>query len=303
MDVKTHTKTGAYLAGVDQISDVWTFLILREAFFGARRFGAFADALQISRARLTERLKHAVKIGLIRQQPCSEGGKRQEYRLTEKGLAIYPIALSLIDWAEKWREPENAPTLVHKTCGHRLEIETVCRACREPVLFEDIAWPELVPLRTAYTSGSNVRGWQKMASFDDVSPRPDPAMETLKAFGDRWSMLIMYGSMQGPFQFGSAQEKLGLATNVLSDRLKRLIGGDLLKRSGENRNSSYLATPAGLDLYKSILAIRTWATDWESPGPGGWSPVIHKTCGHDLRTDVICAACGEVVDPKSIRFV
>lgn len=302
MAVKTYAKTGAYLAGVDQIADVWTFLILREAFFGVRSFGAFADALQISRARLTERLKHALEIGLLRQQPNREGGKRQEYRLTDKGLAIYPIALALIDWSETWREPKNRPTLIHRACGHPLKIQTVCRSCKQPVEFDDISWPQLIPLDTAYTSGSNVRGWRKMTSFDDVSSRPDPAMEALKAFGDRWSMLIMYGGMKGPFHFRKAQETLGLATNILSDRLKHLIETGLIKRAGKNRNASYLATPSGLDLFKPILAIRTWATDWSKPGPGGWSPVVHKPCGHDLQTDIVCGVCNEIVDPKSVRI-
>ncbi|MEO0694787.1 MAG: winged helix-turn-helix transcriptional regulator [Pseudomonadota bacterium] len=303
MTVKTHTKTGAYLTGVDQIADVWTFLILREAFFGARRFGEFAGALHISRARLTERLKYAVEIGLLSQQACSDTGKRQEYRLTDKGLAIYPIALALIDWAETWRDPQNAPTLIHKPCGYPLQIQTVCRACRAPVQLEDIAWPELIPLKTAYTSGSNVRGWRKMTSFDQVSSRPDPAMETLKAFGDRWSMLIIYGAMQGPFHFKMAQETLGLSTNILTDRLKHLIDAGLLQRTGDQRNASYIATPAGLDLFKTVLAIRTWATDWDSAGPGGWSPVLHTVCGHDLQTDIVCGVCSEIASPRSIEFL
>ena len=300
--MKEITKTGAYLAGVDLIADVWTFLILREAFFGARRFGAFAEALQISRARLAERLKHLLQIGLLEQQPCSERARRQEYRLTEQGLAIYPIALALIDWAETWREPENSPTLIHRTCGHPLKIQMVCRACKTPVRHEDIAWPELIPLKTAYASGSNVRGWRKMASFDEVSNRPDPAMETLKAFGDRWSMLIMYGAMQGPFHFNMAQETLGLSTNILADRLKHLVEAGLLERSASSRNASYRPTAAGLDLFKSVLAIRTWAMDWQTPGPGGWSPVVHKPCGHDVQIDCICAACLEPVDPHSVEY-
>jgi len=302
METKTHLPTGAYLAAVDTIGDIWTFLILREAFFGARRFGDFVEALNISRARLTERLKHVVEAGILEKRRCSETSQRHEYRLTKKGRAIYPIALTLIAWAEDWRAPQNAPKLIHQACGQVLKTKTVCRTCSKSIRHDDIEWLELVPLKAAYESGSNVRGWRRMSSFQSIPARPDPALETLKAFGDRWSMLIMYGAQQGPFRFGDVQETLGLATNILTDRLKHLVEEGLLSRTGATRHASYQSTKAGYALLECILAVRSWAIECETPGKAGWAPLRHKICGHDLSVTCICANCDLPIDPMEISF-
>lgn len=292
---------GAYLAGVDRLGDVWGFLILREAFFGARRFGDFAAALKISRARLSERLSHFVEADILEKRPGADGASRQEYRLTQKGIAIYPIALAMIDWAIAWRQSRSVARLVHRPCGAPLRIGNVCRSCGDPVHRDHVAWPEVIPLDGEET-GSNVRGWRRMASFDGVSARPDPAMDALKAFGDRWSMLIVYGAQRGPFRFGDALAALGVSTNILSDRLKHLSDEGLLTRTKVGREAIYRLTPAGEALMDCVLSIRSWAVDWESPGPGGWSLARHKTCGAHLLTDAVCKTCGQPVKANEIDF-
>ncbi|MEM9724581.1 MAG: helix-turn-helix domain-containing protein [Pseudomonadota bacterium] len=286
-------QTGAYIVGVDQVADVWTVLILREAFAGARRFADFAARLPISRARLTERLKHLLTGGLLERRPYGLSAQRMAYWLTPKGAATYPILLTLRAWAEQWRPATGAP-LISGEHGAPLLMRTICRSCGETVRREDVRWPPLIPLRPGQRLGGDtnegVRRWRKMASFDAVSRRPDAALTTLAAFGDRWSMLIMYGAQLGPFQFSQAQQALGLAPNILSDRLKHLIDGGLIRRSADH-TAAYEGAPAGLALFECILAIRSWAIDWETP-EGDWAPVTHGPCGADLLTDQVCVGCG-----------
>lgn len=304
MDTGPQTPTGAYLSGVDAIGDVWTFLILREAFFGARRFGDFLDELRVSRARLAERLKHLVAIGLLEKVQDDPPGGRSEYRLTKRGLGTYPIALTLIAWALRWRAPRDAPVLIHQTCGEPLATKLVCRSCAIEPVRDEIEWPELIPVNASGKLSSNVKGWRRKKSFAGVSARPDPAFETLKAFGDRWSMLIMYGALQGDFRFRDAQRLLGLATNVLSDRLKHLVAEGLLVRSGPGANqASYQATTAGRGLLDVVLAIRTWAIDFDEPGQGGWARMLHTPCGDDLVVNCVCLSCGKVVSPKDVGYL
>src|SRR5215213_5251937 len=67
---------------VDIVSDAWAFLIIREAFFGARTFEAFRAALGLPRATLTDRLRNLTRQGIFRQVAPSRGSRRKEYRLT-----------------------------------------------------------------------------------------------------------------------------------------------------------------------------------------------------------------------------
>ena len=292
----------AYFAGVDALGDAWTFLITREAFFGASRFQEFCDRLNISRARLTERLKHLVEIGIFERHQYSSTPPRFEYRFTQKGRAIYPVALAMIEWGERWRSKPGASKLVHRTCTKPLSTSVVCAQCREPICAADLDWPAIPSMTGSTSKKGSVRGWRKMASFDDISDRPDPAVELLKAVGDRWSMLIVYGALQTSFHFREAQSKLGLADTILSDRLKHLVREGILEREGESRNAAYRATDAGKALLAPVLSIRTWALDWAPRMERPWAKVIHKPCGADLRTVSICNHCGDTMDPKDVSY-
>src|SRR5688572_1901491 len=70
------------------LSDAWTFLVIREAFFGAKRSETFRSSLGLPRATLTERLKRLTEQGIFRQERYSETSERVEYRLTEAGLEL-----------------------------------------------------------------------------------------------------------------------------------------------------------------------------------------------------------------------
>lgn len=80
------------------IGDRWSLMILRECFLRKRRFDAFQTSLGITRHLLADRLKKLVRFGVLRRIPYMEAPKRYEYILTQKGLDLYPIIMSIVHW-------------------------------------------------------------------------------------------------------------------------------------------------------------------------------------------------------------
>ncbi|MDJ0949491.1 MAG: helix-turn-helix domain-containing protein [Alphaproteobacteria bacterium] len=87
---------------LDVIGEWWTLLIIREAFYGARRFAQFQRNLGIARNILTVRLRKLVETGVLERVPVRPGAKRYEYRLTEMGLEVLPILVALMQWGDRW---------------------------------------------------------------------------------------------------------------------------------------------------------------------------------------------------------
>ena len=109
---------------VDILGDWWTPLVIRSALLGARRFEQFTDALGIPRNVLTERLNRLVDEGIMAKVEYQERPVRYEYRLTEKGIALYPVIVSLLEWGNRWLDwgEEGPPVhLVDRNTGAAVE--------------------------------------------------------------------------------------------------------------------------------------------------------------------------------------
>lgn len=117
------------------LGDRWTMLILRNAFMGMRRFDDFQQNLGVTRHVLSERLKRLVEHGILAKAPYFDRQERFEYRLTDKGLELYPILLSMSKWADKWMdEGQGAPIqYVHKSCDKPFQPVLVCSECGEEI--------------------------------------------------------------------------------------------------------------------------------------------------------------------------
>ena len=95
---------------LEALGDWWTLLIVRDAFFGARRFGDFEASLGIAKNILADRLQRLVEHEIFCRVDVGESGPHFEYRLTEKGEALLPVLSALRDWSDEWvfgpgREP------------------------------------------------------------------------------------------------------------------------------------------------------------------------------------------------------
>src|SRR3954452_21769932 len=105
---------------LEVVGEWWSLLIVRDCFQGIRRFEAFQRHLGIARNVLTERLQRLVDEGILERHPYQSNPERFEYRLTEKGLDLYPVIIGLLRWGDKWASGEVGPPVIltHKACGH-----------------------------------------------------------------------------------------------------------------------------------------------------------------------------------------
>jgi DNA-binding HxlR family transcriptional regulator len=115
------------------IGEWWTLLIVRDAFFGIRRFDDFVERLGISRNVLTNRLDRLVEAEVLARRPYDEGRGRYDYVLTDKGRALWPVLVALRQWGDEWVLGEgNEPILLeHRTCGHETTAVMACDVCGE----------------------------------------------------------------------------------------------------------------------------------------------------------------------------
>ncbi|MEX3105383.1 MULTISPECIES: helix-turn-helix domain-containing protein [unclassified Streptomyces] len=108
-----------------------TGVIIREAFYGTRRFDDFERHCGISPSVLSARLRDLVADGILektRYRAAPGTRARDEYRLTDKGRALLPILIALNDWAEQWIVPDGASTvsLLHHDCGSPVRTVVTC---------------------------------------------------------------------------------------------------------------------------------------------------------------------------------
>jgi DNA-binding HxlR family transcriptional regulator len=87
---------------LEELGDWWTLLVVRDAFFGARRFSDFEKSLGIAKNILSDRLQRLVANRILLKVDVGEAGERFEYRLTEKGEALLPLLTALRDWSDEW---------------------------------------------------------------------------------------------------------------------------------------------------------------------------------------------------------
>lgn len=120
--------------------DRWTLLIVRDSFMRIRRFSDFQKSLSITKHRLSDRLNRLVENGILRKELYDERRSRYEYRLTQKGLDLYPVMMSVIQWGDKWEaDQDGSPlTFTHATCGHTIDPKLVCNHCHEEILAKEI---------------------------------------------------------------------------------------------------------------------------------------------------------------------
>ena len=121
------------------IGDRWTLLIVRDAFLGVRKFEQFQSDLGLTRHLLTDRLRKLVEHGVLDRVAYQEKPTRYEYRLTEKGIDLYPILLSIVRWGDNWMADKDGPPMlyVHRGCGHVAMPTLHCPDCGEPVTARD----------------------------------------------------------------------------------------------------------------------------------------------------------------------
>src|SRR4051794_30784382 len=116
---------------LEVIGERWTILIIRDAFLGVRRFDLFQKRLGIARNVLQNRLERLIDAGVLRRERYQERPERFEYRLTRKGVDLWPVVVSLLEWGDRYAAPDAGPPMVlrHKDCGGEINGRRICEEC------------------------------------------------------------------------------------------------------------------------------------------------------------------------------
>lgn len=145
---------------LEVIGERWSLLILRDAFYGVRRFDDFRRDLGVARNVLTDRLTKLVDQGVLERRQYEERPPRFEYRLTEKGRDLLPVLLAMMAWGDKWGSSrDRVPvTLTHLKCGSVTTPRACCSECGDELKLRDLSAhpihikgvdPALAPLASA----------------------------------------------------------------------------------------------------------------------------------------------------------
>ena len=120
---------------MDILGERWTVVVLREVFSGIRRYDDLRVRTAIPRQVLANRLAKLVEHGILRKVPYREPGARQrhEYRLTDKGLDLYPMLVALRDWGDKYLVDDDGSPLAiaHRDCEAPVHVTLYCEAGHE----------------------------------------------------------------------------------------------------------------------------------------------------------------------------
>lgn len=112
------------------LGERWTLVVLREVFNGVRRFDDMRAHASVPRQVLSDRLARLVEDGILRKEPYRPQGQRvrYEYRLTAKGLDLYPVLVAIAGWGDRYlADPEGPPVeFEHRGCGAQVGLRVVC---------------------------------------------------------------------------------------------------------------------------------------------------------------------------------
>jgi DNA-binding HxlR family transcriptional regulator len=126
---------------IGAVGERWTLLLLREFFLGTRRFEMLQAQTGISSRALSDRLRRLQRLGVTTAIEYQGRPRRYEYRLTEKGLELYPIIVSMTRWGDRWMRAKGEPPpagLVHKECGHAFKPVLTCGSCGQVAGARDV---------------------------------------------------------------------------------------------------------------------------------------------------------------------
>ena len=119
---------------LEVVGEWWSLMVVREVFYGRRRFEEMHEDLGIARNTLTNRLNRLVDEGVLERRFYSESSGRTEYHLTKAGRDLQPVLIALMQWGRTWRPLAGGPpTVMMHECGEETDPVLVCDRCGEPV--------------------------------------------------------------------------------------------------------------------------------------------------------------------------
>lgn len=131
----------------------------------------------------------------------------------------------------------------------------------------------------------------------------DSITAALAVIGDRWSLLVMRSVFRGQTRFSDIRDDIGIASNLLTNRLGRLVDAGVLERqlySDRPKRYGYRLTGAGRDLSPVLISLMQWGDTHRNDGKSP-TVLVHDRCGKPVHNATRCGCCDEIVDAASIR--
>jgi DNA-binding HxlR family transcriptional regulator len=129
---------------------------------------------------------------------------------------------------------------------------------------------------------------------------------TLEVVGERWTLLIIRDALLGLRRFEEFQDSLGLARNVLTNRLTKLVDDGLLERVRyQQRPARYEYRPTGKakDLLTALTALMHWGDKYAEAPAGPPRIASHAGCGGNVRDQLACTDCGQTLRPDAVLML
>ncbi|MFZ4687292.1 MAG: winged helix-turn-helix transcriptional regulator, partial [Hyphomonadaceae bacterium] len=303
--IKNLLRSGEGARALQTVGDRWSFLLLRDAFLGVRRFEDLRRLTGASRGTLTARLNALVEQGILYRSPYGDAPSRLEYRLTEKGLAFYPVALCMWIWENRWGgEFGLPPQLVHAACGKALNPVLACSHCDARVVAHDVEF-EPGPGAPHYAAASRTTRRRQGPAASPGDGVDTTMFHSVDTVGDRWTALLVAALFFGLHRYDDINAALGIATNILADRLRRLLDAGVIEQHLYQERPpryEYRMTAKGWDLFPFTIALHDWGSHWIASPHGPGLKLRHTPCDHRLRGQMVCGSCGEAITPQQVQI-
>jgi DNA-binding HxlR family transcriptional regulator len=280
------------------IGDAWTLLILREAFYGVRRFSLWRERLAIPPTVLTDRLQRLTSAGVFTQDPVS-----RDYRLSAMGRDLYGIAILQGQWERDYArssyQERYALQFFDRGSGASIRPGVLNREHgsaidRRRVHFA--AGPGLTPIAPPTT--------RRRRSRNPTTSRP-VLERSVEIMGDYWSLALISAQFFRVRRFDEFGPATGIASNILADRLPRLVEARILDRVVYQHapiRFEYRLAEAGRGLFPLIMAIHGWSERWLCPADASPLTLFDGATGERI-TPVVCDLnSGRALDPRQVRW-
>lgn len=276
---------------LEVVGDVPVLLILEQAFLGRKRFEEFVSETGVARSVIANRLGKLVEAGVF----VKPAERRAGYRLTQMGMELFPVALMILRWQHQWEAEGRGfkVELVHSACEKTTTPVPACGHCGKEIDPREVSWAPGPGLSQV----SPVYGRRRLQTAAASAKRGGRMMvdSVIELFGDRWATLVVRACFTGMHRFDEILRDTSMATNILADRLERLLAQGIIKAtpySAHQDRFEYRLTAKGRALYPVLLSLLQWGDAWFADAKGPPLLLSHDPCNKTLKMALTCDCCG-----------
>lgn len=296
----TSARRSSVLEALNVMGDHWMLRLLGRLFVGITSWSEITSSMNVSPSTLSKRLRQLTDSQCL--EPKSARGQLAEYKLTERGKALFPILAAADEWRIRWDDPDGdaVSPWIHE-CGKPLRCRSSCNHCDKDVYITEVS----------YEPGSDVgkpgplpagRHFRNSAAADGDHERR--LSRLLQVLGDRRTSQLLAAFYLGYHRFDEFEEWTGMHPAIVADRLRKMQHlGMVHMRLYQERPDRYhySLTAAGRDMYMSTLEMLNWGDKWIYGRGKEPLALTHKLCGKRLRPILKCIHCGNPVHYDSVR--